>query len=71
KIVVDDFKLEIARPMCLFFILNKKSYRRVCDLTPISKKYYRANFLFRKNTGIHLEDLLYSTVTDFLNADKK
>ncbi|EGD27088.1 hypothetical protein G134_44 [Lactobacillus delbrueckii subsp. lactis CRL581] len=29
------------------------------------------NFLFRKNTGILLEDLLYSTVTDFLNADKK
>ncbi len=28
--------------MCLFFILNKKSYQRVCDLTPISKKYYRA-----------------------------
>ena len=42
--MVDDFKLEIARPMCLFFILNKKSYRRVCDLTPISKKYYRAAF---------------------------
>ena len=36
--------------MCLFFILNKKSYQRVCDLTPISKKYYRAKI--SKNYGL-------------------
>lgn len=45
RIVVEDFKLRIARPMGLFF-LNKKSYRRMYYLTSISKKYYRAFLLF-------------------------
>ncbi len=45
RIVVEDFKLRIARPMDLFF-LNKKSYRRMYYLTSISKKYYRAFLLF-------------------------
>ena len=46
RIVIEDFKLRIARPMGLFFILNKKSYRRMYYLTSISKKYYRAFLLF-------------------------